>query len=57
MICFPVFIVSGNIYYFFLQVFDLRQCYTQMQQQAASAKAAVAAHAAAVAGNMPGGFS
>ena len=37
-------------------MFDLRQCYTQMRQQAASAKAAVAAHAAAVAGNMPGEF-
>ncbi|XP_067936524.1 mothers against decapentaplegic homolog 4-like [Watersipora subatra] len=37
-----------------IKVFDLRQCYTQMQQQAATAKAAVQAHAAAVAGNMPG---
>ena len=32
------------------QVFDLRQCYRQMQQQAATAQAAVAAQAAAVAG-------
>lgn len=40
-----------------LQVFDLRQCHTQMHQQAASAKAATAAHAAAVAGKMPGMFS
>ena len=32
------------------QVFDLRQCYRQMQQQAATAQAAAAAQAAAVAG-------
>lgn len=37
-----------------LQVFDLRQCYSQMQQQAAQAKAAAQAQAAAVAGNIPG---
>ena len=40
--------------YRYLQVFDLRQCYSQMQQQANSAKAAAAAQAAAVAGNIPG---
>lgn len=38
----------------FLQVFDLRQCHRQMQQQAATAQAAAAAQAAAVAGNIPG---
>lgn len=38
----------------YAQVFDLRQCYRQMQQQAATAQAAAAAQAAAVAGNMPG---
>jgi len=38
------------------KVFDLRQCYRQMQQQAATAQAAAAAQAAAVAGSrMPGG--
>jgi hypothetical protein len=37
-----------------LQVFDLRQCYRQMQQQAATAQAAAAAQAAAVAGRIPG---
>lgn len=36
------------------QVFDLRQCHRQMQQQAATAQAAAAAQAAAVAGNIPG---
>lgn len=36
------------------QVFDLRQCHGQMQQQAATAQAAAAAQAAAVAGHMPG---
>ena len=36
------------------QVFDLRQCHHQMQQQAATAQAAQAAQAAAVAGNVPG---
>ena len=35
----------------FPQVFDLRQCYRQMQQQASTANAAAAAQAAAVAGN------
>lgn len=39
---------------FLLQVFDLRQCHRQMQQQAATAQAAAAAQAAAVAGNIPG---
>ena len=34
-----------------LQVFDLRQCYRQMQQQASAANAAAAAQAAAVAGH------
>ncbi|CAG0884751.1 unnamed protein product [Darwinula stevensoni] len=34
-------------------VFDLRQCYKQMQQQAATAQAAAAAQAAAVAGHIP----
>ena len=37
-----------------LQVFDLRQCHAQIQQQAATSMAAVAAQAAAVAGNVPG---
>lgn len=37
-----------------LQVFDIRQCHCQMQQQAATAQAAAAAQAAAVAGNVPG---
>ena len=37
-------------------MFDLRQCYGQMQQQAATANAAAAAQAAAVAGHLlPGG--
>ena len=36
------------------KVFDLRQCYRQMQQQAATAQAAAAAQAAAVAGRLPG---
>ncbi len=36
------------------KVFDLRQCYRQMQQQAASANAAAVAQAAAVAGHLPG---
>lgn len=39
------------------QVFDLRQCHRQMQQQAATAQAAAAAQAAAVAGHMPGPHS
>ncbi|KAG1671842.1 Mothers against decapentaplegic 4 [Nymphon striatum] len=38
----------------FIKVFDLRQCHTQMQQQAATAQAAAAAQAAAVAGHIPG---
>ena len=38
----------------FLQVFDIRQCHRQMQQQAATAQAAAAAQAAAVAGTVPG---
>lgn len=37
-----------------LQVFDIRQCHRQMQQQAATAQAAAAAQAAAVAGTVPG---
>lgn len=36
------------------KVFDLRQCYQQMKQQAATAQAAAAAQAAAVAGRLPG---
>lgn len=36
------------------KVFDLRQCYRQMQQQAATATAAAAAQAAAVSGMIPG---
>ena len=36
------------------QVFDIRQCHRQMQEQAATAQAAAAAQAAAVAGNIPG---
>ena len=46
-----------SLKYLFLsvpQVFDLRQCHHQMQQQAATAQAAAAAQAAAVAGNVPG---
>jgi len=39
------------------KVFDLRQCYRQMQQQAATAQAAAAAQAAAVAGRLPGDSS
>jgi len=39
------------------KVFDLRQCYRQMKQQAATAQAAAAAQAAAVAGRLPGGES
>ena len=35
-------------------MFDLRQCHAQVQQQAATSMAAVAAQAAAVAGNVPG---
>lgn len=38
----------------YIKVFDLRQCYRQMHQQAATASAAAAAQAAAVAGHMPG---
>ena len=38
----------------FRQVFDIRQCHRQMQQQAATAQAAAAAQAAAVAGTVPG---
>ncbi|CAH0385255.1 unnamed protein product [Bemisia tabaci] len=40
-----------------IKVFDLRQCYRQMQQQAATAQAAAAAQAAAVAGHIPGPHS
>lgn len=43
-----------NVCVLCLQVFDLRQCHRQMQQQAATAQAAAAAQAAAVAGNIPG---
>ena len=39
------------------KVFDLRQCYQQMKQQAATAQAAAAAQAAAVAGRLPAGDS
>ncbi|XP_056602662.1 mothers against decapentaplegic homolog 4 [Triplophysa dalaica] len=38
----------------YIKVFDLRQCHRQMQQQANTAQAAVAAQAAAVAGNILG---
>ncbi|CAG2171088.1 unnamed protein product, partial [Oppiella nova] len=38
----------------YIKVFDLRQCYRQMQQQAHTAQAAAAAQAAAVAGHIPG---
>lgn len=41
-------------YFYLFQVFDLRQCHRQMQQQAATAQAAAAAQAAAVAGHIPG---
>lgn len=37
-----------------VQVFDLRQCHRQMQQQAVAAQAAVVTQAAAVAGAIPG---
>lgn len=37
-----------------LQVFDLRQCHRQMQQQAAAAQATVVTQAAAVVGAIPG---
>ena len=37
-----------------LQVFDLRQCHRQMQQQAAAAQAAALTQAAAVVGAIPG---
>lgn len=40
-----------------MKVFDLRQCHSQMQQQAQTAQAAAAAQAAAVAGHMPGPHS
>ena len=47
-------IVSSSLlihdHYLIFQVFDLRQCYRQMQQQASAANAAAAAQAAAVAG-------
>lgn len=36
------------------KVFDLRQCFQQMKQQAATAQAAQAAQAAAVSGRLPG---
>lgn len=39
---------------FILKVFDLRQCHFQIQQQAATSLAAIAAQAAAVSGNVPG---
>ena len=39
------------------KVFDLRQCFQQMKQQAATAQAAQAAQAAAVAGRLPGNDS
>ncbi|XP_064471690.1 mothers against decapentaplegic homolog 4-like isoform X2 [Ornithodoros turicata] len=38
----------------YIKVFDLRQCHSQMQQQAQTAQAAAAAQAAAVAGHIPG---
>ncbi|XP_014241100.1 mothers against decapentaplegic homolog 4 isoform X2 [Cimex lectularius] len=41
----------------YIKVFDLRQCHSQMQQQAATAQAAAAAQAAAVAGHIPGPHS
>lgn len=37
-----------------LQVFDLRQCHRQMQQQAAVAQASLATRAATVVGAIPG---
>ena len=39
------------------QVFDIRQCHRQMQEQAATAQAAAAAQAAAVAGSIAGNNS
>ena len=39
---------------YFSQVFDLRQCYSQAQQQARCTAAATATQAAAVAGHLPG---
>lgn len=38
----------------YIKVFDLRQCHFQIQQQAATSLAAIAAQAAAVSGNVPG---
>lgn len=38
----------------YIKVFDLRQCHLQIQQQAATSLAAIAAQAAAVSGNVPG---
>lgn len=40
-----------------IQVFDLRQCYRQMHQQAETAQNAAAAQAAAVAGHLAGPHS
>lgn len=51
---FSVFQYSSFVVCSLDQVFDLRQCHRQMQQQAATAQAAAAAQAAAVAGNIPG---
>ncbi len=42
---------------FFCQVFDLRQCYRQMQHQAVTANNAAAAQAAAVAGHSTSGLA
>lgn len=39
------------IFILYSQVFDLRQCYGQMHQQAVAAQVAAQAQAAAVAGN------
>ena len=38
-------------------MFDLRQCYRQMQQQARTAQEAAKVQAAAVSGNIPGSAS
>ncbi|XP_039273776.1 mothers against decapentaplegic homolog 4-like [Styela clava] len=41
----------------YIKVFDLRQCYRQMQQQARTAQEAAKVQAAAVSGNIPGSAS
>ena len=52
-----MFLELQHYYSFFSQVFDLRQCYSQAQQQARTTAAATATQAAAVAGHLPGPHS